>query len=144
MTGGALAPLQPRPPSEPSGATGGAHPGSKVHPQFTSCISHQLPGSATPLEATAITTITSPPQKKKKIKKNILTDRLSGTRELQKQSPPHHGEYVCTEEREREEGGERQRDRQRGGKKGGGSPSSEKHHSISLTPQELSKEQDDV
>lgn len=35
-------------------------------------------------------------------------------------------------------------DRQRGGKKGGGSPSSEKHHSISLTPQELSKEQDDV
>lgn len=48
------------------------------------------------------------------------------------------------EERERGEGAERERDRERGGKEGGGSPSSEKHHSISLTPQELSKEQDDV
>lgn len=74
----------------------------------------------------------------------MLTDGLSGMQELQKQSPPQQGEYVCTEERESEEGGERERGRQRGGKKGGGSPSSEKHHSISLTPQELSKEQDDV
>lgn len=64
--------------------------------------------------------------------------------ELQKQSPPRHGESVCAEEREREEGAERERDRQRGGKKGGGSPGSEKHHSISLTPQEPSEEQDDV
>lgn len=48
------------------------------------------------------------------------------------------------EERESEEGGERERGRQRGGKKGGGNPRSEKHHSISLTPRELSKEQNDV
>lgn len=52
---------------------------------------------------------------------------------------------MCACEREGERGNrERENETGRGGKEGGGSPGTEKHHFISLTPQELSKEQEDV
>lgn len=89
---------------------------------------------------TARTAITTPPQK-------IISGQTGWLGRENCKNNPHpitESVCVCTEERECEEGAEREWDRQRGGKKGGGSPSSEKHHSISLTPQELSKEQDDV
>lgn len=112
--GEALAPLQPGPPSEPSGATGAAHPGSKVHPQFASPIRHQPPGSAAPLEATAITTITTAPLKTRKYpnRRAVWDSRIAKTIP----TPPQR---VCVHGGEGAWGGGREGTRQREGREGG-------------------------